>query len=66
MKDSTDNIMKCDRMILSWFTVIAEEARGKFEDSALAIRHSLEFLDQCANETSGVLAVEEASEQRTG
>ncbi|XP_039123586.1 uncharacterized protein LOC120260211 [Dioscorea cayenensis subsp. rotundata] len=63
---AADIIMKCDRMIFSWFTVIVEGARGKFEDYALAIRHSLKFLDQRAEETNEVLTAEEASEQHTG
>lgn len=43
---AVDIILKCDRMILSWFSTVGEGSREKFEDSIHTIRHSLEFLGQ--------------------
>lgn len=36
-------IMKCDCMIISWFSPDTEGGREKFKDSITTIRRSLEF-----------------------
>lgn len=48
-------ILKCDCMILSWFSAIAEGSKEKCEDSISTIKRSLEFLGYCSEAISGDL-----------
>lgn len=54
-----DVILKIDRMLLSWFSVVSDGIKEKLEGSMTLIRRSLDFFGSRAEPSGEVPATEE-------